>query len=223
MKKVLILAEGQTEETFVKRVLDPHLSNFNLAIIPTIIVTKRIKSGHHFKGGIPSYEKVKKEIQRLLGDSSAAMVTTMIDYYGLPLSFPGRPSVQGSNALERVKYIEDALSADIGDPRFLAYYSLHEFEALLFVSPSEIARAFSSPRLEQQIVAVRNAFATPEDINDDPVTAPSARLRSMYPRYSKPFFGWLIANRIGLQGMRDECHHFDEWLARLEKLGTAPN
>jgi hypothetical protein len=216
MKKVLILAEGQTEETFIKRILLPHLLSFQVAPIPTIIATKRIKSGHHFKGGIPSYEKVRKEILRLLGDSSAVVVTTMIDYYGLPPSFPGRDSVQGATALERVSYVEQSLSADIGHQRFLPYYSLHEFEALLFVSPSSIARAFAAPALEPKLAAIRNAFPSPEDINDDPVTAPSARLQSLFPQYSKPFFGWLIAQRVGLQAIRDECEHFDQWLARLE-------
>lgn len=93
MKKVLILVEGQSEETFVKRVLSPHLLNLEVLIVPTIISTKRVKSGPSFKGGIPSYAKVRKELKRLLGDSSAALVTTMVDFYGLPGSFPGRSAV----------------------------------------------------------------------------------------------------------------------------------
>ena len=90
MAKVLILVEGQTEETFVKQTLGPYLSSLGVFVVPTIIATKRIKSGPSFKGGMPSYPKVRREILRLLGDSSAALVTTMIDFYGLRTSFPGR-------------------------------------------------------------------------------------------------------------------------------------
>ncbi len=57
MKKVLILVEGQTEETFVKQVLSPYLNRFDIFIIPTIIVTKRVKIGADFKGGVPEYPK----------------------------------------------------------------------------------------------------------------------------------------------------------------------
>ncbi len=218
MPKVLILAEGQTEETFVKRILYPHLSSRDVFVVPTILATKRIKSGPSFKGGVPSYERVKKEIQRLLGDSSAALVTTMIDYYGLPDTFPGRACVEGDTPLERVKYVEDALASDINHSRFLPYCSLHEFEALLFVSPAAIALTFSLPALEPKLAAIRASFPSPEDIDDDSATAPSARLESLYPRYSKPFFGSLIANRIGLQQMRVECGHFNEWLSTLESV-----
>ena len=220
MKKVLILAEGQTEETFIKHILAPHLLPLNVSPVPIIIATKRIKSGSHFRGGVPSYEKVKKEILRLLRDSSAALVTLMIDYYGLPKSFPGRAAVEGATPLERVRFVEDALQADINHPRFVPYYSLHEFEALLFASTSVIAQVFARPDLEQRLAAIRAAFPTPEDIDDDPITAPSARLESLYPQYSKPFFGSRIAARIGIQAMREECKHFDDWLRQLEVLGS---
>jgi hypothetical protein len=216
--KVLVLAEGQTEETFVKRLLAPQLEPMGVHIIPTIIATKRVKGGGHFKGGIPSYSIVKKEIQRLLSDSSAAMVTTMIDYYGLPSGFPGRANVRGGTPLERVRYVETALSDDINNSRFRAYYSLHEFEALLFASPATIAQAFAAPKLEQKLLAIRAAFNTPEDIDDDPATAPSVRLQSLYPRYGKPFFGTLIASRIGLETIRNECSHFRDWLIDLERV-----
>lgn len=221
MKKVLILVEGQSEETFVKRVLSPHLLTREVLVVPIIISTKRVKSGPSFKGGIQSYGKVRKEIKRLLRDSSAALVTTMVDFYGLPGSFPGRGAVQGNTPLERVAFVESAINLDINDERFLAYCSLHEFEALLFAAPAKIAEVFGSPEL--RLFAIRHAFATPEDIDDSPSTSPSARLQSLYPQYSKPFFGTLIAGRIGLDAMRAECRHFNEWLTRLEMLSETTN
>lgn len=130
-RKVLILVEGQTEESFVKNLL----SNFmpeGLFLQPVVVATKRVKSGGKFKGGVPSYAKVKGDVLRLLGDSSAVMVTSMLDYDALPTSFPGRATPSGATAEERVCFVENAWSTDTGHPRFRAYLSLHEFEALLF-------------------------------------------------------------------------------------------
>lgn len=36
MKKILVLVEGQTEETFVRDVLDPHLHAFDKLLVPTL-------------------------------------------------------------------------------------------------------------------------------------------------------------------------------------------
>jgi hypothetical protein len=221
MTKVLILVEGQTEETFVKRTLYPPLSSLDVFLIPTIIATKRIKRGPSFKGGMPSYAKVRREILRLLQDSSAALVTTMIDFYGLPVSFPGRANVQGSTPLDKVLVVEKAIEQDINDARFLAYCSLHEFEALLFSSPATIAATFAQPNDEQKLLLIGAQFTSPEEIDDHPTTCPSARLQSLYPQYSKPFYGTLIAGRIGLQEMRGACTHFNDWLARLEALARS--
>lgn len=220
IKKILILAEGQSEETFVKRVLYPHLLNVSIHVVPTIITTKRVKSGPSFKGGMPSYGKVRKEILRLLGDSSAALVTTMVDFYGLPSSFPGRANAEGNTPRERVVFVENAIEQDINDARFQAYYSLHEFEALLFSSPATIAAAFAMPNVEQKLLSIRAQFTSPEEIDDSPSTSPSSRLQSLYPQYSKPFYGTLIAGRIGLDEMRSACAHFNDWLVRLEALST---
>jgi hypothetical protein len=218
MRKVLVLAEGPTEERFIKEVLNAHLQAFQIHLQPVIVATKRVNAGGKFKGGVPSYEKVRKELLRLLGDSSALIVTTIFDFYGLPESFPGRAAPEGATPLEKVCFVERAWSENIANARFRPYLSLHEFEALLFVSPQAIAQGFSRPELLTPLQRIRRAFATPEDINDDPETAPSARLQKLFPRYSKPFFGTLISRRIGLADLRSECNHFADWLKMLEKL-----
>lgn len=214
-RKIMILVEGQTEESFVKEVLAKAMPA-ELFLQPVIIATKRVNAGGKFKGGVPSYPKVRSEVLRLLGDSSAVRVTTMLDYYGLPTSFPGRTQPHGSTPADRVRSVELAWEKDISDPRFQPYLSLHEFEALLFAEPAAIARGFARPELETAMVEIRSAFPTPEEINDNPDTAPSARLEELFPRYSKPFFGTLIARRIGLEAMTAECPHFADWVEFLK-------
>jgi len=217
MKKVLILAEGPTEEAFVKHILGPHFLSYDVILIPKIVTSKRVKNGPDFKGGIVSYPKVRREVIRLLGDTSASRVTSIFDFYGLPNDFPGRCIARG-NALQKVRFVESAFEKDINDRRFSAYLSLHEFESLLFSSPSEIAKTLNASEKEPELRAVRNAFASPEEINDNPKTAPSKKLRDHFPQYNKVFFGRLIAGNIGLQTIRSECPHFNEWIASLEKF-----
>ena len=79
VRKAFVLAEGQTEEGFVKKVLQPAMP-IGLYLVPVIIATKRVNSGGKFKGGVPTYPKVRAEVLRLLNDSSAVTVTTMLDY-----------------------------------------------------------------------------------------------------------------------------------------------
>src|SRR5262245_24180936 len=168
MRKVVDLAEGPTEERFIKEAVNPELEQKNLYLQPVIVAAKRVNTGGKFKGGVPSYEKVRKELLNLLGDSSALVVITMLDFYGLPESFPGRANPQGNSPLQRVAFVENAWSTEINNSRFYPYLSLHEFEALLFVSPKEIADGFARSELLQALERIRQSVATPEDINDNP-------------------------------------------------------
>ena len=69
VRKVLILVEGQTEERFVKDVLQPHLWSREIHPEPKIVTTKVVKVGPQFKGGVSTFRKIETDILRLLGDS----------------------------------------------------------------------------------------------------------------------------------------------------------
>jgi len=217
MRTILVLVEGQTEEKFVKEVLTPHFHNYNKHLIPTIVNTKIVKSGRNFKGGIVSYGQVRRDLMRLLGDTSALCVTTMFDLYGLPDEFPGRNDAP-SLPYDKVQHIENAFRKDIAHPRFLGNLTLHEFEGLLFTKPAEIARALYDPDKELELTKIRASFKTPEEINDNPKTAPSKRLEGIFPIYNKPFYGMVISKRIGLNAICAECPHFHQWVSCLENL-----
>lgn len=219
MVKVLILVEGQTEEAFIKNLLAAYLRNRGIVVVPVIVATKRLLTGDKQRGGYVPYARLRVEVLRLLNDSSAARVTTMLDYYGLAPEFPGRSTPVGKAASERVAWVERAWAADINNPRFLPYLALHEFEAMLFAAPSEIATGFGEPAIQSTLQAIRASFKTPEDVNDHEATAPSKRLGRLFPGYNKPFYGELIAERIGIEHIRTECPHFAEWLRQLEASG----
>ncbi len=218
MLKVLALVEGQTEEAFVKRLLAPVLVPHGIVLIPVILATKRLVCGDKHRGGYIPYSRLRSELRRLLGDSSAACVTTMIDFYGLPPGFPGRESPSGQSSQERARSVEAAWAAEIDHLRFLPHLSLHEFEGLLFSDAAEMARSLDQPNLAADFSRIRANFPTPEDINDHETTAPSRRIRDLFPEYNKPFYGELVAERIGIDRIRAECPHFSQWLNALESL-----
>ena len=215
-----MLVEGQTEENFVRDLLTPHLAQFDIHPTPVLVETKRDKSGLKYKGGVSNYQKIKRDVVRLLRDTNAVTVTTMLDFYGLPYDFPGRDEARKLvDCQEKVVRCEQAFAADINDRRFIPYLMLHEYEAMLFTAPDKIAAEFPEESRLKELNAIRAAFTTPEEINDDPNTAPSKRLLNLFgAAYRKPFHGVLIAASIGLTAICEECRHFREWLTALESL-----
>lgn len=217
MKKVLILVEGQTEERFVKTVLYKYFASNEIQLVPTILSTKEVKDGPNFKGGVVSYGKVKKHIANLLKDTSCSMITTMFDYYGLPGDFPGyHDKPNNVTCYKKVDIMEAAFAKDINNIKFLPYLQLHEFEALLFSSPNKINDTFPSPRDNLAVLeGIKNSFTSPEEINEVPETCPSRRLLKIYPRYVKPVYGPMISSGIGIDTIRKECPHFNQWIEKM--------
>ncbi|MCZ9312974.1 MAG: DUF4276 family protein [Methanocorpusculum sp.] len=221
-----IHVEGYTEAAFVSRLLRPHLEECNCSV--AVIINKTSNSrGIAHRGGLSHYEQFRVNTRRLLKNRNA-VVTTMIDYYGLPADFPGMEDVNKfPTAPERVAYLEQQLDADISgdtiaEDNFIPYIQLHEFEALLFSDVSVVDRVLSVGRESKyaELIEIRSRYA-PEEINTSPETAPSKRLKKLYPRYSKTVEGMAVAERIGLPAIRNCCPHFDAWLTELERVAEA--
>ncbi|KIG17042.1 hypothetical protein DB30_03639 [Enhygromyxa salina] len=222
-KRAILLVEGQTEERFVKEVLAPHFWPKNLYLSATLLVTKKVKAGPNFKGGVTSFGKLENDVKRILQGAGDALVTTLIDYYGLPRDCPGistRPP-NGSPA-QRVKHVEDNLTQHFSDQRFSAFLALHEFEAWLFSDSTTLPRVVNANRdSAERFAALQASFATPEDINEGPATAPSKRIEGLFPRYQKTLHGPLAAQQISLDRIRVKCAHFGAWLEMLERFAVA--
>lgn len=217
MRRVLVLVEGQTEERFVKDVLAPFFEPSELFLTPTVLVTKRVKDGPNFKGGVTSFAKFEGDLSRLLRDSDA-LVTTMLDYYALPADFPGmstRPTA--SPARNRARHVEMAVDRHFGNPDNLrTFFALHEFEAWLFADTEVLPEVMAAKTLHGAFSAIRAGVETPEHINEAPQTAPSKRIEAMFPAYRKRLHGPNAAQRIGIERIRQECPHFGQWLVELE-------
>lgn len=222
--RLLFLVEGETEEEFVKELLRPHfLSNGYISAEPRLIGMQRNRSR---RGGIIKWSSASQDLQRHLGQDRGLVVTTFVDYYALPDTWPGRDNASQQEKSKKATAIESAIfdainEADGGNlhpDRFIPFVMMHEFEALLFSHCEGFANGIYRPELAPKFQAIRDDFDSPEDINDNKTTAPSKRVERIVDPYSKPFHGNLAALKIGLPAMRRECPHFDEWLRRLESI-----
>ncbi len=219
MIRIKILVEGQTEETFVRGVLAPYYAPQQIFFTPIIVLTS---PGN--KGGVSSYGKVMCQLIRLCRQDRGAVITTMLDLYGLPMDFPGRQDAAypaNGNGEQKAAFLEDCMAADIGEDNFIPYLSVHEFEALLFVAPEKFSDWIDDEESVEQLKQISaQAGGLPEQINDSPNTAPSKRIQALVPHYKKLLHGPLIAEDIGLDAMRQACPHFNSWLQYLEQLGN---
>ncbi|MCY4386097.1 MAG: DUF4276 family protein [Desulfurellaceae bacterium] len=217
------IVEGQTEETFVNRVLRPHLAKLSIWAKARRVMTSH-KRGVKHRGGIRRYAQAKGDIKAwIMEDQNLdARFTTMFDLYRLPTDFPDyEDATRTSDPYQRVRTLEDALSKDISDSRFIPYFQLHEFEALLLSDPQKLdSQFYDRSGGIRRLVDVVSTFDSPELVNDGNNTAPSKRITGVIPEYEgmKAAAGPIVAEKIGLPTLRLKCEHFGEWLGRLEAL-----
>ena len=217
-EKMHVLVEGISEESFVKRILTEYLMPFGIFPNPVILQTKRAGSDPAFKGGAISYIKFKKQVMNLINDSSSILLTTMIDYYGLPLDFPGVLGINSQDPLANVKFIENSLREDVDDERFYPYLQMHEFEALVLAEPIRLQSRFPDDAYARQkaiqLLKMTDEFPSPEYVNTN--SPPSHRIKTIFPGYRKISHGFVTVSEIGIERLKERCSHFREWINFLE-------
>lgn len=210
MIRLAASVEGQTEEEFVKRVLGVHLRGRQIEATAIVLGRARSRAG----GGNVSVDRLVSEVVALLGSFDA--VTTLVDFYGF--RDKGDKAVQELE-VELLDGIAGRVGGDWNARKVVPYVQRHEFEGVLFSNVDVFATQIDFPRdCVTALRAVRERFATPEDINDDYDTAPSRRIGNVIPRYDKRLHGPVLAAEIGLDRIRAECPRFDAWVTRLESL-----
>jgi Domain of unknown function (DUF4276) len=220
MARVNIVCEGPTESRFISDVLAPYLWPRGIYLTPTLLGVP----GH--RGGRVNYARLQKDILLQLKQDANVYCSTMFDLYGLVPGFPGTVPPTTFVAVQKAVRIENAVLQDIvsiipqlrPNLRLIPYLQVHEYEGLLFSDTTAFAIALGQANLAGQLAQIRNQFETPEDINDDPNTAPSKRVAGIYRQYNKVIEGTLAAQRIGVDRMLQECPHFRDWIDRLAAL-----
>ena len=215
MKRVIIICEGPTEQEFCKIALQRYFQQCNIFIHAPLIK----KSG----GGIVAWNDLKKQIDLHLNDKSA-IVTTLIDYYGIypKHAFPGwEESLQFTDKFKRLDFLELKMLevfADNKQHRVLPYLQLHEFEGLLFNNMDTFKQNFTSEELinSKELNQIISDHPNPESINDKPDTAPSKRLLRLIKGYNKVVYGSILAEEITIERIREKCVRFNDWLSKIE-------
>ena len=219
-----IIAEGQTEQKFVLKVLAPHLAQHQVFADARCILTSKDKhTGRQSRGGLPNYIKAKNDIQRWLKEDSRTncRFSTMFDLYALPNDFPAFAQAKDyADPYQKIACLEAALAQDIGDNRFIPYIQLHEFEALILADVRKLDWEYFEHEAAIASLVTMVGDTCPELINDGAETAPSKRILKQIPEYDKVTAGWTVVEQIGLATLRHKCPHFNEWLTRLEQLGA---
>lgn len=226
MTRLLVHVEGQTEEQFVNQVLAPHLTERGYSSVSARMVGNQRQ--RHRRGGIRNWNSVRKEILNHLKEDPRIFATTMVDYYGLPSTWPGRATANTFRTVaEKADAVEKAILEDISvgmgnlDPRhFIPYVVMHEFEGLLFSDPDQLANGINRVDLRGPFHAIRKGFRTPEEIDDSPMTAPSKLIKGLHQKYDKVLNGNAAIEQIGLPTIRRECPLFRGWIARLEERAS---
>lgn len=217
MSRIIVICEGETEREFCKTLLSEHFAHIEKYIDAPLI--------KHSNGGIVRWEILKKQIETTLRKERDAILTLLIDYYGLheKHDFPGWDEAEKIiDKIERVSYLENTMRQDIDDSiryRFIPYLQLHEFEALLFCDVEIFKNMIPEKELAglQELQTVIADNPNPELINTKRETSPSHRLNRIIKGYNKIVYGNLIAERIGLVTIRSKCLRFNNWLNTLEK------
>lgn len=232
MKQIIlhIVCEGQTEESFVKKVLQPYLRSYGIVAKPILVTTSRSKRA---QGGIVNFSHVERDIQDTLKQWSSNnyehhVVTTFIDYYALPNDFPRFSEAQKYfEPYQRVECLEKAFAERIHSSRFLPYIQLHEFETLVLCGYQYLAAYYPDCKgLEEMLKKEFTSQENPEFIDGGTTTAPSKRilrlLESTYKKkYNKPFMGAYVTVQVGIERLRELCFHFNQWVAQIIALADA--
>ena len=218
MKRIIIIGEGQTEQSFCNDVMGPHFVPMGIYLQNAVI-----KKTH---GGIVNWPALKYQIEKHLLQDSKVIVTTLIDYYGIhsTYNYPDwAVAEERADPNARMIILEKAMSNDVSPKlrsRFIPYVQLHEFEGLLFCDLKVFKDSFEDNEFNDYdyLVSTIETNENPELINNGSDTAPSKRLTSILKGYRKVLHGPLIAESIGLNVIREKCPRFNNWIDKLENI-----
>lgn len=217
--EIVVLVEGKTEQIFIQDIVSPYLAGKGVYITPIIIS----KPGQ--KGGDVRFSRVKNDIRLHLKQRPDTYLTLFVDFYGIMKDWPGfeeakrqtTPSGKAETINSATKsQVNDLFGGNDSERRFIPYVAMHEFEAMLFSEPEELAAQLGVS--QSRIDKILKECGEPEQIDDSPQTAPSKRLEDLSDRFKKASTGIAIAKATGLAKIRNQCPLFNKWLTDIESL-----
>lgn len=211
--RLVFIVEGDSEVAFVNNKVIPYLyglGTFNGWSINAQKITTSRK--HNTKGGVISVEYLKNEIQRTISQTPGIWITTLLDFFRLPVDFP-HYTTDGS----RISEIEEGLKDLISYDRFIPYIQKYEFETLLFADISGFEYLDLTENQMKQICEIAESHPDIETINGGPDTAPSKRLAAIF-NYQKVLYSEIVLSDTTIEQIRDKSHGFDSWMKKIEEI-----
>jgi hypothetical protein len=217
--EVVVLVEGHTEQLFINKLLAKYMGERSVSMRPIILN----KPGQ--KGGDVKFARAKNDIETHLKQRSNTWVTLMVDYYGIHSDWPGYNESKHERLHScKAEIMNQATAQSIIElfanynpkQRFIPYVSMHELEALYFSDPVLLADKLGIR--QRKIDTILIECGEPEKINDNIQTSPSKRLETLFRGFKKTVTGLDIAQKIGIERMRQACPIFNGWLTQLENL-----
>jgi hypothetical protein len=116
MRALFIVVEGETEAVFVRELLGPYLIAAGIFDVRPIQIPTSSKQ----KGGLVDFVRFRNLVVRFLRQERDILVTSLVDYYGLPSDFPGYEAKRHlSDPNQAVTSLETALGEEINESRFI--------------------------------------------------------------------------------------------------------
>ena len=231
---LVIITEGATETGALPVLLTQYFRS--LEFEP---VFQTLGRPGHQKGGHKDISVLIKEIELTAKQFRGCYISTFFDYYGLNPNWPSVSEAKNKtdlSSLQKVARIETRLTQEVNEKivsksnvlwadHFIPYIQLHEFEALLFALPEDMANIVApaglGKKLANEFKAISASFDTCEEINDSFDTAPSKRIEALcaYKKgKSSKAHAWQIFKRGNLESVRRACPRFSAWLNKFEEL-----
>ncbi|ENV74768.1 DUF4276 family protein [Acinetobacter ursingii] len=223
MQEIIVIAEGQTEEAFIKRVVAPVFHSQQIFLKPVLM-----KTSSTAKGGAVTFDRLKLNVRNEIRRNQNIKLTTFLDLYGLDTSFPDFNQAQSiQDVYLRVEHLEQALHRELiafvecRPERIITHIQPYEFEGLLFSDVEQLCSIEPTwQRSHVTLQRMRDEVDSPEHINNGYETKPSKRLEdNLHPKYKKTTHGPRIAQHIGVERMEQECAHFKSWMDKIRALG----
>ncbi len=227
-KTLFIIVEGETEQTALPILLDPHFRMMKVRLQCIRIGERRSNPG----GGRFNLPEFNQHVARLARTHKGCFVSTCFDYYALGNGWPDYEAIR-SKKLDKyveIRELEEALTEAVRqihpgvlwDNHFIPHIQPHEFETLLFSQPEILAGLLDDAGLADAMKnTIKEAGHNCEFINDNYDTCPSRRLHALTEgRYTKGRSGSAQAptfmQKADLAVVREKCRHFNAWLEALE-------
>jgi hypothetical protein len=195
-----ISVEGQTESYFVKYSLKRYLLKYGINIAEPVIL-----------GGNVNMQRVCGTLNIMAKEYD--YVTSLYDFYG----FQGKNENEDCDMLIK-RVFESSGAAD----NLIPYIQQYEFETLLFTSPEILCKQIigTHDNYDEFMLKLKEEIQgkQPEQINDSILTAPSKRIQKIFKFYKKSLYGYIIAQEIGIEKIKESCPRFSSWVNQLIDL-----